>query len=611
MNIWPSLRQTCFVVAGFLLGTQALAAQYWHGNASGVRWHPLGDNRAYIIADPMIQPELTAHSKKMDRGIFVVGDKTFVAYGFALSSTTFVVGDTGVLVIDPPEDVHKGEEMLAAFREYDPTPIAAIVYSHSHMDHYGGVRAFASNEDVASGRIEIIAHASFMDTLLATKTLGTGPIVAARASYSLGHFLDLGPDGRINTGIGPDFEVEHMSLFQPTLTFDTTLERNIGGLNVEFVWVPSESYDEIAVWIPELGLLHSAEVLQGESFPNLHTIRGTKYRDPQRWFQSLDRLRQYPAQYLVLSHGRPVSGAEPVAEVLQSYRDAIQYVYDQTLKYMNQGLLPDQLVDKVNLPLALASHPFLGDFYGGVEHSVRQIYVGELGWFQGDPTFLAPKQRVDASRRYLALMGGVKQVVKEAQSATALGDNQWSAELLTHVLRIEPDNRDARLLKASNLRQLAYAKTNINWRNWYLTSALELEGNLDRSRLMSFNAPDLVAAYPSAALLGGLRFRVNAQSVVADAYEASLTVTVSDDNSKHLLVLRQGVLSMSEPEGMQSDMAITVSRSELLQLSRAKSVMPALNTAGYSIERGSEEDVKIFFSYIDDKTAGGVSLTLQ
>ena len=154
-------------------------------------------------------------------------------------------------------------------------------------------------------------------------------------------------------------------------------------------------------------MLPSAEVVQGESFPNLHTIRGTRYRDPQAWFKSIDKhLRPLPAEFMIPSHGRPAAGKAEVAKILRDYRDAISYVYDQTLRGMNLGLLPDDLVQRVELPAAWTGSEWLSDFYGGVPHSVREIYVGELGWFDGDPTTLAPLHPKESSTRYIALMGG-------------------------------------------------------------------------------------------------------------------------------------------------------------------------------------------------------------
>jgi linear primary-alkylsulfatase len=609
-----------------LLASHAHAQQYWHGEATGVEWFPTGKNLTYTTPDDRINPVLTAHSEKMDQGIFKIGDSTYMAYGYALTSPVFVDGPTGVLVIDPPEDVGKAQEALEAFRQYSDKPVVAIMYSHWHPDHYAGVRAFATDEDVASGRVKIIAHDTFLSTVIASSAGGDGPIIGARVDYSLGTLLDLGPDGRINGGLGPDFESEELTLIPPTDTFSEEMDLEIGGLDVHFEWAPSEASDEIIAWIPELGLLHAAEVIQGESFPNLHSIRGSKYREPERWFKSIDRLRRFPAEYMVTSHGRPVAGMEAVADVLTSYRDAIQYVFDQTIRYMNKGYLPDELVQVVQLPPNLAEHPWLGDFYGGVKHSVRQIYVGQLGWFEGDPTFLDPLSKKEASERYVSLMGGRDAVFAEALGATEQGDHQWSAELLTHIIRLNIDDMEARNLKARNLREIGFTLTNNNWRNWYMTSALELEGNLDYSKAIDLQAPDLVSVFPLAAIFESLRFRADGERLAADSIRLTMGVTITDANLDYSLVLRNGVMEFAERKPDAADIQVTLTTSALGEILTASSegdkhsptvtttvdkLLAAIENNQVNLETGTAEDVTRFFSYFDGPENEKFAITLK
>ena len=587
------------------------ATHYWHGDTAGIEWHPNGKNLSYHQADPKIHPDLTAHSLKMNQGVYKIADNVYQTYGFALCSTAFFVGPSGVLVIDPPEDVIKGQNALAAFREYSDKPIVGVLYSHSHIDHYGGVRAFVSDEDMASGRVQVIAHRDFLKNLMATKTMGLGPLVAARANYTLGTLLPSGPDGRVNSGLGPDFVVEKLSLIAPNVIIDDVLDTNIGGLDVHFEWLPSESPDEIATWFPQLNILHSAEILQGESFPNLHTIRGTRYRLPDTWFRSIDKMRRFPADYMVLSHGRPIAGKDHVASFLEAYRDAIQYVYDQTLRFMNMGYLPDQLVEAVTLPDHLANHPYLGDFYGGVEHAVRQIYVGEMGWFNGDPTTLAPLPSQEASKRYLALMGGRDKVYSEADQASRNDDPQWSAELLTHLLNVDPNDRAARQLKADNLRQLAYRLTNTNWRNWLLTSALELEGNLDFSKALNTASPDLVRAFPSQAIIEGLRFKVDGPRAAADAINLSINFSVSDEDVQANITLRNGVAAFQLGHRNNSDAHIAMTRRQLLGQARQPNFAKALADNKATLLSGEMTAVSSFDKYLDTANRGPIKLTTR
>ena len=613
----------------FTMGAVQLGAQVpegtWHGEKTGVKFYPLGQNIAYDKPSASIHPKLNEHSQKMVPGVYQIGDQVYLAYGYALTSTAMIVGDDGIIIIDPPEDVDKGRLILKEFRKFSDKPVKAVIYSHWHIDHFGGVAAFASHEDAATGKVKIIAHKTFLANVIKGSAGGLGPILGARVDYSLGTLLDLGPEGRINGGLGPDFVIKNPSLIAPNVLVEDELDITIDGIRMNIVWVPSEAPDEIVVWFPDLKILHSAEVLQGESFPNLHTIRGTRYRDPELWFKGIDTLRQFPASYMVPSHGRPVSGKKEVAETLTAYRDAIQYVYDQTIRQMNKGMLPDDLVEVVMLPPHLANHPWLGDFYGGVPHSVRQIYFGELGWFLGDPTMLAPTQPVEASRRYLKLMGGPSAVLEAAKKAADEGDYQWAAELTTHLVRVDHENRDARKLKAEALRQIGYGLTNINWRNWYLTSAQELDGSIDYGKAIQLQAPDLLRAFPTSELINGLRFRLAAENTLD--VNMTLGIRLPDIGEAYGLQIRRGVVQFHETLPDDVDVLIELDRSVLdnillgqVDVAGKTGAHPYTPQAGLiasfesgdaRLVRGTPEDFKRFFSYFDSPSQEPIPLTIR
>ena len=523
-----------------------MSEQYWIGSADGITFTPSGTNTAYTDEAPTVPAAMTAHSRTMDPGVFeIVGKGVYQIFGYALSALTMVEGDDGLILIDPAEDVEKGRRQLEEIRKITDKPIKAVIYSHWHTDHYAGVKAFITQEQADSGEVLVIAHRDFMDNVIANSVSGDGPIIAARLDYSLGTLLEVGPEGRVNGGLGPDFVMQTISLVSPNTPVDDSLEITVAGVRMVISWAPSEAIDEIVTWFPDLGVLQSAEVIQGESFPNLHTIRGSRYRDPQAWFRSIDKhLRPLPADFMIPSHGRPVAGRAEVAEVLRDYRDAISHVYDQTIRGMNRGQLPDDLVEFVRLPDALAASPFLGNFYGGVPHSVREIYVGELGWFDGDPTTLAPLHARESSTRYLALMGGRDAVVGEARKALDADDAQWAAELLRHVVRVDPGDDEARNLKAQALRTIGYTTTNSNWRNWYLTAARELDGTIDHSLAISVNAPDQVAAMPGRSFLEGLRFRIDPAKAGAAVTSAGFHLT--DTGETVGLTVRHGVVEPTE-----------------------------------------------------------------
>ena len=327
-------------------------------------------NRAYDKPAPTIHPRLTEHSQKMAKKVYKVADGYYLAYGYGLASTHMIVGNDGIIIIDPVECVVKSREVYQEFRKITDKPVKAIIYTHMHGDHVFGVKAFVSQEEVEAGSCEIIAHETMIPNLIASGTTGAGKVLFFRTYYTFGNFLESGPEGRVNGGIGPDALYEEISLILPTRTVKDVLDVEIAGVKMHIFWVPSECDDEIAVWFPQMKVLCSAEVIQGETFPNLHTLRGTRYRDPRQWYESIDILRLFDAEHMAPSHGRPVTGRKNVADILTAYRDAIQFVHNQTIRYINQGYTPDELVELVKLPDHLAYHPWLGEFYGTVKHSV-------------------------------------------------------------------------------------------------------------------------------------------------------------------------------------------------------------------------------------------------
>jgi alkyl sulfatase BDS1-like metallo-beta-lactamase superfamily hydrolase len=579
-----------------------LMSKYWLGDDAGIRFTPSGENTAYTEFADTVPAEMTEHSRTMDAGVFeIIGKGVFQIFGYALSAMTVVVGDDGLILIDPPEDVEKGRRQHEVLRTISDLPIKAIIYSHWHTDHNAGVKAFITQEQADSGEVKVIAHRDFMANIIANSISGDGPIIAVRADYSLGSLLEVGAEGRVNGGLGPDFVMETMSLVTPNTLVDDKLEITVAGVRMEIFWAPSEAIDEIVTWFPDLGVLQSAEVIQGESFPNLHSIRGSRYRDPQAWFKSIDHnLRPLPADFMIPSHGRPVSGRAEVAKVLTDYRDAISYVYDQTLRWINLGLLPDDLVEKVQLPEHLSESEWLGNFYGGVPHSVRQIYVGELGWFNADPTTLAPLNIRESSARYVALIGGRDAVLTEAKKAAAEGDHQWAAELVSHLVRIDQTDTEARKMKAEALRTLGYGTPNSNWRNFYLTAARELDGTIDYSLAIQINAPDQIAAMPGSALLESLRFRIDPEKTTDLA--TAIGVEVSDTGETVGLIIRRGVLEVTDT--LPTDATVVISSPKQLiagvvLVDARRMLATGLESGAVTLRDGTIEDAHAFFDAFD------------
>ncbi len=570
-------------------------------------------NLAYDQPAATIPARLTEHSKKMDQRVYKIAGNVYSAVGYALANSIMIEGRDGIIIVDVTESVDSAKVILAEFRKLTSKPVKAIVYTHNHSDHTMGVKAFTSEEDVKAGRVDIFAHETLMDTVISNASV-IAPILGLRSAYSFGIALERGPEGSVNEGIGPKLVVGQRSFITPTKTFKDSLDVEVAGVRMHLQHAPSETDDEIVVWLPENKVLLTAEVIQGECFPNLHTLRGTKYRDPVNWFKSIDKLRGLAAEHIVPSHGRPVSGKQDIEGLLTAYRDAIQYVHDQTIRNMNKGLTPDELVEVVsNLPPHLANHPWLGEFYGTVKHSVREIYVGYLGWFEGDPTFLDPLPRGERAARYVEQMGGRDQVLASAQKAFDKGDCQWAAELLTYLIRINKDDSQARRLKAQSLRQLGYKTQNTNWRDWYISSARELERSLNSmvtlAATSSLAAPDIVKQLPIGRLLEGMTVRLDPVKT-ADVH---LTVgfRFTDIGRGYALEVRRGIAQLHESLPAEVDVTLNLTVNDLHRIILRQSTFADGFKSGAIKVEGKQAELVRFFGFFDAPPGEPAPLTAR
>ena len=571
-----------------------------------------------------LHPELAEHTRHFDKQVYQIGERVWSAVGWNLANTIMIEGEDGLIIVDVGESTPQSEQVMAEFRRITDKPVKAIIYTHHHPDHINGTAAFVTPEQVQRGEVEIIAHDSLVEHVV-MQGATVGPILSLRSGYSFGVALAMERPHEMagmNAGIGPtpvvDLENDPGSTFiPPTRTFSDEIELRIAGVLIQMVHVPSEAEDEIAIWLPEENILLSAEVIQGPTLPNVHTLRGTKFRDPVQWVQALDKLRSFRAEAMVPAHGQPVIGAEKVEEVLRMTRDGIAYIHDQTIRYMNKGHTPDELVELVKFPPHLRDYsPYLREYYGTVKHAVRQIYNGYLGWFDGDPTTLDPTPSLEKARRTVEMMGGREKVVAAAQQALDQQDYQWAAELLTPVIRINHDDKEARLMKAAALRQLGYASMNINWRNWYLTSAMELEGALDVAALAEgmkrpFMSITMMQNFPPMVWLNGMALHLDADKA-ADV-EMVVAFEFTDIGKRHAVEIRRGVAQVHEQVAEHLPVSATL-RLEKAFLDRILAgeagLLKGIASGDVKLE-GSRLDVVKFLSVLDPQDIGDQGLTVR
>ncbi|MBI3684553.1 MAG: MBL fold metallo-hydrolase [Acidobacteria bacterium] len=519
-----------------------------------------------LAAAQQIHPELAAHTGHFARQVYKVTDNVYSAAGFALANVVMIEGVSGIIVVDTTSGIDSGRQVLAELRKITQKPVAAIIYTHFHPDHIGGAKAFATPDDVRAGKLEVIAHEDLLRSVVNQGSV-IGPILGVRSGYSFGAGLQPEEIKGMNFGLGPVAASGPATFLPPTRTFREQLGLEIAGVPLRLVHLPSETDDHIAVYLPRSRTAITGDIIQGPAFPNIHTLRGTSYRDPVPWFKSIDRLRALGPEHMVPAHGRPVSGAARVEEIMRHYRDGIQFVHDQTVRLMNQGLTPDELADAVRLPAHLADfRPYLREYYGTVKHSVRQIYFGYLGWYAADPVALNPTPPRERARRTIALMGGRSRVLGEARKALESDDAQWAGELATHLIAANPEDRDARLVKAAAYRKLGFASMNSNWRNWYLVAARELDGTLADATvryaaMRAFAAPDVIAALPACSWVEGHTTRLKADKTLDVHLTAAFRFL--DVNESCALEIRRGVAQFHAIPPARTDLTFALTKAAL------------------------------------------------
>ena len=448
-----------------------------------------------VKLDADVTAALERLNEEFRRNVYEVTDGVYQAVGFGIANSIMIEGEDCVFIVDVMGSMETAAEVRAEFEKISDKPIEALIYTHNHADHVMGGLAFAPD-----GEIDVYAHETTNDYINRFANV-LRPILRTRSARMFGSYLrNEGPDQMENVGLGPFVETLDpnmtLGLIRPNKTFSDALETEICGAKVELVHAPGETNDQLFVWLPERGVLLPGDNVY-KAFPNLYTIRGTLYRDVLAWAYSLDKMRALRPMYLVPSHTRAISGQDQIYETLTAYRDAIQFVHDQTVQGINRGLSPDELVQVVKLPPHLAAHPYLQEYYGKVEWSVRAIFDGYLGWFDGDAAGLEPAGPDARAAGMASLAGGAEGLQKAARDALDAEQYAWAAELATHLVRLDPGFSEAKQIKADALRALGRRQINANARNYYLTQALELEGEIEiRDATKPENALSFVSTVP-------------------------------------------------------------------------------------------------------------------
>ena len=500
------------------------------------------------------------------QGLYEVVPGIYQVRGLDLSNLTLVEGDRGVIVIDPLISAECAAAALALYREHrGDRPVTGVIYTHSHVDHFGGVRG------VTDGDVPILAPWGFLEHAVA-ENVYAGTAMARRSAYMYGAALPKGPDGQIGAGLGMTTSTGSVGLIPPTLDItETGQEETVDGVRMIFQLTPgTEAPSEMNFLFPDLGALCMAENAC-HTLHNVLTLRGALVRDPHIWARYLTEAISMFAdrtEVVFASHHWPTWGQDEVLAFLSGQRDVYAYLHDQTLRLMNKGYTGAEIAEMLVLPDALDAQWHTRGYYGSVSHNIKAIYQRYMGWFDGNPASLWKHPPQEAAHRYVDCLGGIDTVVAKARQYADAGDLRFAAELLNHAVFAAPGHDEAKKLLATTYDKLGYGAENGTWRNFYLMGALELRhGAIPPS--LSLASPDLIQALTVEQLFDSIAIRVNGPK----AWDQALTIDwdFTDQSTRHRMTLSNGALiHWSDPAPGGADLALTLTKPQLLAMLAGK-----------------------------------------
>lgn len=502
-------------------------------------------------------------------GLFRVTDRIYQVRGFCLANVTFVEGDSGLIVIDPLTFVEHAQAALALYSAHrGKRPVRAVIYTHSHRDHYGGVRGVVSPDEVREKGIAVVAPDGFTEEAFSESMLAGVPM-RRRSVYQFGTALPAGPRAHVDSGLGKAVGRGADSFIAPNQLIRQARERHvIDGVEIDFQLTPgAEAPAEMNLFFPGLRALNLAE--NGcQTMHNLCPLRGAKTRDALAWSRYLDdALDAYVprADVVLAQHHWPVWGSDRIRDYVSGQRDLYRYLHDQTLRLMSKGLTPAEIGEALMMPSMLSRQWFARGYYGAVAHNVAAIYAHYLGPYDGNPANLNPHPPQAAARRYVRYMGGPQLILEKAREDFDAGDFRWVVEVLKHVVFDDPGNVAARELCADAMEQLGYQAESATWRNAYLQAARELRNRGSRPAPASILiSPDVVALLPLDKFLEFLAIRVDGPRAQDLATRIDWRLPEGDCQR---VTLSNGAFShRSGSHGSEADAVITTPRDKLARL---------------------------------------------
>ncbi len=553
-------------------------------------------------APDTVNPSLWRHALlDAQIGLFKVTDGIWQLRGFDIANITLIEGKTGWIVVDALTSRESSAAAMAFARQYlGNKPVVELVFTHSHIDHFGGALGIVSASDVAQGKVPVIASEGFMEEATGENVM-VGTAMGRRSIYQFGRDLERSPKGNVDTGLGKNVVYGTFGILQPTrLISKPTEELMLDGVRFVFHNVPgAEAPAEMTFSIPEKKTYGGAENL-AQTMHNLLPIRGAKVRDALRWAeymqQALDQLAD--AEIYVGQHNWPIWGKARIAEFITKHRDVYKYTHDQTVRLMNAGLTPREIADTVKLPKSLSENFGARGYYGDLRHNVKAVYQFYLGVYDGNPVNLNPLPPQESAKRYLELIGGADKAVSAAQAAFDKGEYRWAAELLGQVVFGQPDHKGAKDLLARTYDQMGYMSESATWRNSYLTAAAELRNGPPKTGVSRAGFIEMLNQTPVERFLEAMAAGLDGPA--AEGKNLKVNLVLTDTKESFVLWIENAVLHFKkEAPATDANATLTLTKPIFIKMMAGTAgIKDTLLSDDLKIG-GSSIDLIRFFTLID------------
>ncbi len=582
------------------------------GTVPGIGDKPAWDNRQYdfLKSDTVpatVNPSLWRQAQlNAVNGLFKVMDRVYQVRGIDISSLTIIEGDTGLILIDPLLSNETAKAALALYTaNVAQKPVVAVIYSHSHADHFGGAKGVISEDDAKSGKVKVLAPDGFMEHAVAENVIA-GNAMSRRAQYQFGSALPVGEKGQIDTGLGKALSKGTISLIPPNDLIKQSYEtRTVDGVEIEFHLVPgSEAPSEMLMYFPKFKLLNMAEDAT-HNMHNLYTLRGAEIRDGRLWSKYIgEAIERYGdrTDVEIAQHHWPMWGNERIVAFLKKQRDLYKFTHDQTVRLLNHGLTPTEIAEQLKLPPSLANEWYDRGYYGTLSHNAKAVYQFYLGWYDANPADLNPLPRAEEAKKQVEYMGGADAAIKRARDDFKSGQYRWVASVMSKVVFADPSNKDARELEAQALEQLGYQSEGATWRNAYLLGAYELRNGVAEAGPSTANA-DLLKGVSIDLAFDFLGVRLNAPK--AEGKHIVINWTFTDLNETYVLNLENSALTHTSGKlDPNADASVTLTRAALDAITlKQRTFLGSVVTGDVSVS-GNPLKLRELFGLLDEFSPG-------